>query len=314
MTLTAGNSRSSADHAPVVLERVQPHPRQDVLAGRQVLVERLVHVPQQRDARHNGYASSCDGFIDRYVIREVLLPFFIALLVFTFILIIPSLMQYAEAFIAKGVPTTVVLRVDGHAAAAGARADDSDGAAHRPAGRVRPAVGRPRVRRDAGVRHQPRAAAPAGRRHLALLGWAATSYVMLDRAAGREPGVPRDHASTSLATRAEGEVKPRVFFEELPRSRAVRARHPADRRLERRLHGRQHARGSRRRSIWRGTAAWSSIAKKRTVEMVLEDGTRHVAECRRHLPGRQVRSPGASASDPGVGVSARRAARRAIPR
>jgi hypothetical protein len=36
------------------------------------------------------------------VIREVMLPFFIGLLDFTFILIIPSMMQYAEAFIAKG--------------------------------------------------------------------------------------------------------------------------------------------------------------------------------------------------------------------
>src|SRR6185436_6508576 len=48
--------------------------------------------------------------IDRYVIREVLLPFAIGLLVFTFILIVPSMMQYAEAFIAKGVPTSIVLR------------------------------------------------------------------------------------------------------------------------------------------------------------------------------------------------------------
>jgi lipopolysaccharide export LptBFGC system permease protein LptF len=31
--------------------------------------------------------------LDRYVIREVLLPFVIALLVFTFILIVPSMMQ-----------------------------------------------------------------------------------------------------------------------------------------------------------------------------------------------------------------------------
>ena len=50
------------------------------------------------------------NILDRYVIREVLLPFFIALLVFTFILIVPSMMQYAEAFIAKGVATTIVLR------------------------------------------------------------------------------------------------------------------------------------------------------------------------------------------------------------
>ena len=49
--------------------------------------------------------------IDRYVIREVLLPFCIGLLVFTFMLIIPYLIQYAETFIAKGVPTLVVLQV-----------------------------------------------------------------------------------------------------------------------------------------------------------------------------------------------------------
>src|SRR5689334_814729 len=49
--------------------------------------------------------------IDRYVIREVLLPFCIGLLVFTFMLIIPYLIQGAEAFIAKGVPTLIILQV-----------------------------------------------------------------------------------------------------------------------------------------------------------------------------------------------------------
>ena len=39
-------------HAVVVLQRVQSHPRQDVLAGHEVLVIRLVHVPQQGDASH----------------------------------------------------------------------------------------------------------------------------------------------------------------------------------------------------------------------------------------------------------------------
>ena len=41
--------------------------------------------------------------IDRYVIREVLWPFVIGLLVFTFMLIIPFLIEYAESFISKGV-------------------------------------------------------------------------------------------------------------------------------------------------------------------------------------------------------------------
>ena len=49
--------------------------------------------------------------IDRYVIREVLWPFVIGLLVFTFMLIIPYLIDYAESFISKGVATLVVLRI-----------------------------------------------------------------------------------------------------------------------------------------------------------------------------------------------------------
>src|SRR4026208_2378545 len=49
--------------------------------------------------------------IDRYVIREVLWPFVIGLLVFTFLLIIPFLIEYAESFISKGVPVLVVVHV-----------------------------------------------------------------------------------------------------------------------------------------------------------------------------------------------------------
>src|SRR4026208_2452796 len=49
--------------------------------------------------------------IDRYVIREVLWPFVIGLLIFTFMLIIPFLIDYAETFISKGVAIPVVLRI-----------------------------------------------------------------------------------------------------------------------------------------------------------------------------------------------------------
>ena len=51
--------------------------------------------------------------IDRYVIREVLWPFVLGLLVFTFMLIIPLLIEYAESFISKGVAIPVVLRAMG---------------------------------------------------------------------------------------------------------------------------------------------------------------------------------------------------------
>jgi lipopolysaccharide export LptBFGC system permease protein LptF len=49
--------------------------------------------------------------IDRYVIREVIPPFLIALLVFTFILIIPFIIELAEQMIAKGVPWPILGRL-----------------------------------------------------------------------------------------------------------------------------------------------------------------------------------------------------------
>ena len=49
--------------------------------------------------------------LDRYVIREVLPPFAIAMLVFTFILIIPFIIELAEQMIAKGVPWPMLLRL-----------------------------------------------------------------------------------------------------------------------------------------------------------------------------------------------------------
>ncbi|HXH05646.1 MAG TPA: LptF/LptG family permease, partial [Vicinamibacterales bacterium] len=46
--------------------------------------------------------------LDRYLIREILPPFFLALVVFTFILQVPPLMDRAESLIAKGVPWLTV--------------------------------------------------------------------------------------------------------------------------------------------------------------------------------------------------------------
>ena len=49
--------------------------------------------------------------LDRYVVREVLLPFFISLLVLTFLLEIPTILQQGEQLIAKGVDWVTVLRI-----------------------------------------------------------------------------------------------------------------------------------------------------------------------------------------------------------
>ena len=42
--------------------------------------------------------------LDRYVIREILPPLFLSLLIFTFILTLPPVMEYLESLVSKGVP------------------------------------------------------------------------------------------------------------------------------------------------------------------------------------------------------------------
>src|SRR5262249_46338571 len=49
--------------------------------------------------------------IDRYVIRETVAPFLLALVVFTFILQIPPLMDVAKDLLEKGVKGWVILRI-----------------------------------------------------------------------------------------------------------------------------------------------------------------------------------------------------------
>jgi LPS export ABC transporter permease LptF/LPS export ABC transporter permease LptG len=46
--------------------------------------------------------------IDRYVIREIIPPFFLALAVFTFIMAVNPMLDYAEDYLAKGVPLDTV--------------------------------------------------------------------------------------------------------------------------------------------------------------------------------------------------------------
>ena len=41
--------------------------------------------------------------LDRYVLREVLPPFLLALLIFTFLLVLPPVMEHLENLLAKGV-------------------------------------------------------------------------------------------------------------------------------------------------------------------------------------------------------------------
>jgi len=214
------------------------------------------------------------NILDRYVIREVLLPFVIALLVFTFILIVPSMMQYAEQFIAKGVPTTLVLR-------AMATLLPSSLALSIPSALLialliafgRLSGDREFVAMQACGVSVARLLWPVG--FIALIGWATTSYVMIEALPDANQAF-RQIAFNVLAERAEGEVKPRVFFTEFPNLVIyVRDIPPEGGWNDVFMADSSPGRPEAIYLVRHGRVALN--AKKRTVEMVLEDGTRHVA-------------------------------------
>src|SRR5688500_3378740 len=152
--------------------------------------------------------------IDRYVIREVLLPFVIGLLVFTFMLIIPYIIDLAETLIAKAVPVRIILQLMtlllpsqlsvtipmalllGLLVAFGRLSADREFVALQACG-----VGLVRLMRPVAL--------------LAVVCWAATSYMIVW-------GVPdanqafREIEYRVVADRAEGEVRERVLFTDFP--------------------------------------------------------------------------------------------------
>jgi LPS export ABC transporter permease LptF/LPS export ABC transporter permease LptG len=211
--------------------------------------------------------------IDRYVIRQVLLPFFLGLLVFTFLLIIPSLIQYAEELIAKGVPGLIVVRLMvtlipqslaltipmalllGLLIGFGRLSADREFVAMQACG-----ISLVRLLRPVGV--------------LALTGWAATSYVLLVLVPASNQTF-REITFNVIASSAEGEVKPRVFFRDFPNLLLyVRDVPPsgggwngvfmAD------------TRPGQAQSVYLARHGLVQINRdKRTVEMLLEDGVQH---------------------------------------
>ena len=129
---------------------------------------------------------------------------------------IPPILQQAEALIAKGVGWSVVVRVLFTLLPQALSITHPDGGAPGHPHRLRPAIGRPRVRRHAGVRHQPLPRCCARWRSSPSSARAATAYETHRRAAEREPddsGKSRCKSSPSgsRTTSSRG-----VFFEEFP--------------------------------------------------------------------------------------------------
>ena len=154
------------------------------------------------------------SIIDRYVMRQVLMPFLLGLLVFTFIFIIPPLLQYAEGLVAKGVSGPIVaglisLLVPQALAvtipmslllalliAFGRLSADREFVAMQACG-----ISLRRLLWPVAL--------------VAISAWAATSYVLIALVPDSNQRF-LDTVFNVASQRAEGDVKPRTFYQDFP--------------------------------------------------------------------------------------------------
>ncbi|HKE87127.1 MAG TPA: LPS export ABC transporter permease LptF [Vicinamibacterales bacterium] len=213
--------------------------------------------------------------LDRYVIRQILMPFGLGLLVFTFLIIIPELMKYAEDYISKGAPTMVVLRLVvalvpmalgvtipmslllGLLVTFGRLSADREFVALQACG-----VSPLRLMRPVGL--------------MSAVCAAITAYVLLVSVPDANQTF-REITFNVTAAQAEGEVKPRVFYNEfpnivlyvrdVPQTGGWNGVFMADNRS---------GDGSAIYLARRGETLINR--EKKTVEMVLHDGARHMVD------------------------------------
>jgi LPS export ABC transporter permease LptF/LPS export ABC transporter permease LptG len=152
--------------------------------------------------------------IDRYVVREVIPPFLIALLVFTFVLIIPFIIELAEQMIAKGVPAGTILRLT-------ATLLPQALALTIPMSLlIGLLVGLGRLSADREIVVMMACGISSYRLLqpvlvFAVVCWGLTSWVMLKAMPDGNQRY-REITQEIVMDRAEGEVRPRVFFEDFP--------------------------------------------------------------------------------------------------
>ncbi|OFW17536.1 MAG: hypothetical protein A3F69_05280 [Acidobacteria bacterium RIFCSPLOWO2_12_FULL_66_10] len=152
--------------------------------------------------------------LDRYIAREILLPLFLGLLMLTFVLMMPPILQNGERLIEKGVAWPIILRVLltltpqalgitipmalllGILIGLGRLSADREFVALQACG-----VSVLRALRPIGV--------------LAVIATAATAYVMIVALPNANQTF-REITFNVIAAKAEGDVKPRVFFVDFP--------------------------------------------------------------------------------------------------
>ena len=154
------------------------------------------------------------GILDRYITRELILPFLLGLVVFTFLLMIQPLADYSEQLIAKGVSWGIVARVlatllpqalavtipiallIGLLIGLGRLSADRETVAMQACG-----ISIYRLLRPVML--------------LSLLAWGVTSYIMIE-AVPTANQTFREIVFGIISARAENEIRPRIFFEDFP--------------------------------------------------------------------------------------------------
>ena len=213
--------------------------------------------------------------IDRYIIRSVMTPFFMSLLVFTFILELPFLIGLAEKLISKGVAGETVLRVMltlipqalavtipmallvGLLIGLGRFSGDREWVALQSCGVSIARVLRPVL-------------------FLAVATGLATLYVMI-WAVPDANQTYREITYRIVAQRAEGEVKPRVFFEDFP-NRVIYVRDtPANATGWLDVFMADTSNQNNPVVFLASRGRMVLDREQRTVELVLEDGTQHTS-------------------------------------
>jgi len=211
--------------------------------------------------------------IDRYVIREIIPPFLLALLVFTFVLIIPFILDLAEAMIAKGVPAVTILQLTF------TLLPQALALTIPMALLIGLLVGLGRLSADREfVVMMACGISPYRLLHpilvFSVICWGLTSWVMLS---AMPDGNQRfREISTEIAmNRAEGEVRPRVFFEDFPNVVLYVREVPKNGQGWLDVMAADTSNPSAPVILLAKRGHMVIDRKARTIQMVLEEGTRH---------------------------------------
>ena len=214
--------------------------------------------------------------IDRYVVREIIPPFLIALLVFTFVLIIPFIIELAEQMIAKGVPGGTILQLTI------TLLPQALALTIPMALLIGLLVGLGRLSADREVVVMMACGiSPYRLLHpilvFAVVCWGLTSWVML-KAMPDGNQKYREMVQEIAMNRAEGEVRERVFYEDFPNLVLYVREVPLDGRGWIDVLAADTGNPSQPVLYLAKRGRMAIDREARTIHMVLEEGTRHITK------------------------------------